>query len=73
MGKILEYNDLGGPPNVNDLLFIGDYNESSTNPTTKHVSITNLNKKYQIWAADGGGLKITDDGGNYGLFIKHGS
>jgi hypothetical protein len=72
MGKILEYNDLGGPPNVNDLLFIGDYNESSTNPTTKHVSITNLNKKYQIWAADGGGLKITDDGGNYGLFIKDG-
>ena len=72
MGKILEYNDLGGPPNVNDLLFIGDYNESSTNPTTKHVSITNLNKKYQIWAADGDGLKITDDGGNYGVFIRDG-
>ncbi len=72
MGKILEYNDLGGPPAGADLLFIGDYSASATNPTTKHVSITNLNKKYQIWAADGGGLKITDDGGNYGLFIKDG-
>lgn len=72
MGKILEYSDLGGPPAGADLLFIGDYSASATNPTTKHVSITNLNKKYQIWAADGNGLKITDDGGNYGVYIDDG-
>ena len=72
MGKILEYSDLGGPPAGADLLFIGDYSASATNPTTKHVSITNLNKKYQIWAADGTGLKVTDDGGTYGLHLHDG-
>jgi hypothetical protein len=72
MGKILQYPDLGAPPAITDLLFIGDYSGAPLNPVTKHVSINNLNKKYQIWAADGTGLKVTDDGGTYGLHLHDG-
>ena len=72
MGKILQYPDLGAPPAITDLLFIGDYSDAPLNPVTKHVSINNLNKKYQIWAADGTGLKVTDDGGTYGLHLHDG-
>ena len=70
MGKILEYPNLGGAPAQDDLLFLGDYSADNANPVTKHVLISDLNKKYQIWAADNNGLKITDDSGAYGLFVK---
>ena len=72
MGKILEYGNLGAPPADNDLLFMGDYSLNPSNPTTKRLAISDLNKKRNVDAADGNGLKLRDDGGNYGLFIKDG-
>ena len=72
MGKILEYGNLGGPPADNDLLFMGDYSLDASNPTTKRLAISDLNKKRNVDAADGNGLMLRDDGGNYGIFIKDG-
>ena len=72
MGKILEYSNLGAPPADNDLLFMGDYSASASNPTTMRLTIADLNKKRNVDAADGNGLMLRDDGGNYGLFIKDG-
>ena len=72
MGKILEYGNLGAPPADNDLLFMGDYSLNPSNPTTKRLAISDLNKKRNVDAADGNGLMLRDDGGNYGLFIKDG-
>ena len=70
MGKILEYSSLGAAPAEDDLLFMGDYSADNANPVTKRLLISDLNKKYQVWAATNAGLKLTDDGGNYGIFIK---
>lgn len=72
MGKILEYGNLGAPPADNDLLFMGDYSLDASNPTTKRLAISDLNKKRNVDAADGNGLMLRDDGGNYGIFIKDG-
>jgi hypothetical protein len=72
MGKILEYSNYGSYPREDDLIFFCDYNDDNANPTTKKLLISDLNKKLQIWAATGAGLKLTDDGGNYGVFIKDG-
>ena len=72
MGKILEYSNLGAPPADNDLLFMGDYSANASNPTTMRLTIADLNKKRNVDAADGNGLMLRDDGGNYGLFIKDG-
>ena len=72
MGKILEYGNLGGPPADNDLLFMGDYSLDASNPTTKRLAISDLNKKRNVDAADGEGLKLRDDGGNYGVYIDDG-
>jgi hypothetical protein len=70
MGKILEYSNYGSYPREDDLIFFCDYNDDNANPTTKKLLISDLNKKLQIWAATSAGLKLTDDGGNYGIFIK---
>jgi len=72
MGKILEYSNLGAPPADNDLLFMGDYSDDTGNPTTMRLAISDLNKKRNVDAADGNGLMLRDDGGNYGIFIKDG-
>ena len=72
MGKILEYNNLGAPPADDDLLFLGDYSASASNPTTARLTIADLNKKRNVDAADANGLMLRDDGGNYGIFIKDG-
>lgn len=72
MGKILEYTSLGAAPADDDLLFLGDYSANASNPTTKRLLISDLNKKRNVDAADGNGLKLRDDGGNYGVFIADG-
>lgn len=72
MGKILTYSSLGAAPADDDLLFLGDYSEDNANPTTKRLLISDLNKKRNVDAADGNGLKLRDDGGNYGVFIVDG-
>ena len=72
MGKILEYNNLGAPPADDDLLFLGDYSASASNPTTMRLTIADLNKKRNVDAADANGLMLRDDAGNYGIFIKDG-
>ena len=72
MGKILEYSNLGAPPADNDLLFMGDYSADAANPTTMRLTIGDLNKKRNVDAADGDGLKLRDDGGNYGVYIDDG-
>ena len=72
MGKILEYSNLGGPPADNDLLFMGDYSDDTGNPTTMRLAISDLNKKRNVDAADSNGLKLRDDSGTYGIFIKDG-
>ena len=72
MGKILEYSNLGAPPADNDLLFMGDYSDDTGNPTTMRLAISDLNKKRNVDAADGDGLKLRDDGGNYGVYIDDG-
>jgi len=72
MGKILEYTSLGAAPADDDLLFLGNYSANASNPTTKRLLISDLNKKRNVDAADGNGLKLRDDGGNYGVFIVDG-
>ena len=72
MGKILEYSSLGAPPADDDLLFLGDYSVDNANPATKRLLISDLNKKRNVDAADANGLKLRDDGGNYGVFIVDG-
>lgn len=72
MGKILEYGNLGAPPADNDLLFMGDYSLNPSNPTTKRLAISDLNKKRNVDAADGDGLKLRDDSGTYGIYIDDG-
>jgi hypothetical protein len=69
MGQITSYTPISAPINVSSMLFIADAGASNQ---IKSTTLTNLNKVPQIWAADGNGLKLTDDGGNYGLFIKDG-
>ena len=51
MGKILEYNNLGAPPADTDLVFMGDYSEDASNPTTKRLTIGDLNKKRNVYHA----------------------
>jgi len=72
MGKILEYPNLGAAPADNDLLFMGDYSADNSNPATKRLAISDLNKKRNVDAADGNGLKLRDDGSNYGILIHDG-
>jgi len=72
MGKILEYSNLGAPPADNDLLFMGDYSANASNPTTMRLTIADLNKKRNVDAADGDGLKLRDDSGTYGIYIDDG-
>jgi len=72
MGRILYYNNLGAAPADDDLLFLGDYSANPSNPTTKRLLISDLNKKRNVDAADGNGLKLRDDAQNIGLFIKDG-
>lgn len=72
MGRILEYNSLGAAPADDDLLFLGDYSADNANPATKRLLISDLNKKRNVDAADGNGLKLRDDAQNIGLFIKDG-
>ena len=72
MGKILDYNNLGAAPADNDLLFMGDYSADASNPTTMRLTISDLNKKRNVDAADSNGLKLRDDSGTYGIFIKDG-
>lgn len=72
MGKILEYPNLGAAPEDNDLLFMGDYDVDNNNPATKRLAISDLNKKRNVDAADGNGLKLRDQGSNYGILIHDG-
>ena len=72
MGKILEYPNLGAAPADNDLLFMGDYDVDNNNPATKRLAISDLNKKRNVDAADGNGLKLRDQGSNYGILIHDG-
>ena len=72
MGKILEYTDLSNPPADADLLFMGDYSANASNPTTMRLKISDLNRKRNVDAADASGLKLRDDSGTYGIFIKDG-
>ena len=72
MGKILEYSNLGAAPADDDLLFMGDYSADNANPTTMRLTILDLNKKRNVDAADSNGLKLRDDSGTYGIFIKDG-
>lgn len=72
MGKILEYGNLGAPPADNDLLFMGDYSLDASNPTTKRLAISDLNKKRNVDAADANGLVLRDDSSTYGIKIHDG-
>lgn len=72
MGKILDYNDYGSYPRENDLIFFCDFNNDNANPTTRKLSIGDLNRKTRVRAATTDGLKLTDASDNYGLFIKDG-
>jgi hypothetical protein len=72
MGKILEYSNLGAAPADDDLLFMGDYSADNANPTTMRLTILDLNRKRNVDAADSNGLKLRDDSGTYGIFIKDG-
>lgn len=72
MGKILEYGNLGAPPADNDLLFMGDYSLDASNPTTKRLAISDLNKKRNVDAADATGLVLRDDSSTYGIKIHDG-
>ena len=72
MGKILEYNNLGAPPADTDLVFMGDYSEDASNPTTKRLTIGDLNKKRNVDAADANGLVLRDDSSTYGIKIHDG-
>ena len=71
MGQITSYTPISAPINVASMLFIADAGASNQ---IKSTTVTNLSKVPQIWAADGNGLKLTDDDstGNYGVFIKDG-
>jgi len=71
MGQITSYTPISAPINVASMIFIADAGASNQ---IKSTTVTNLSKVPQIWAADGNGLKLTDDDstGNYGVFIKDG-
>lgn len=72
MGKILSYGNLGAPAANGDVLFIGDISTSATNPEMKFIVTNDLFKRSSIWAADGNGLNLYDDGSTLGVFIKDG-
>lgn len=72
MGKILSYGNLGAPAANGDVLFIGDISTSATNPEIKFIVTNDLFKRSSIWAADGNGLNLYDDGSTLGVFIKDG-
>jgi hypothetical protein len=71
MGQITSYSAISTPVNANSLLFIADY-DGTPQYEMKKITFGDLNKKAQIWADSSSGLKLTDDGGNYGIFIKDG-
>lgn len=71
MGKILSYPELTLGA-AGDPLFIGDISTSASNPEIKYITTDNLFKRTSIWAADGNGLSLYDDGSNLGVFIKDG-
>jgi len=71
MGKINEYSAMGGAPESNDLLFIGDTNGSPAYQI-KSITIANLNKTDTIKAATSAGLTITDDGSTHGIEVHDG-
>jgi len=72
MGKILSYGNLGAPAAAGDVLFIGDISTSASNPEIKFVITNDLFRRSNIWAADGNGLSLYDDGSTLGVFIKDG-
>lgn len=72
MGKILSYGNLGAPAAAGDVLFIGDISTSASNPEIKFIVTNDLFKRSSIWAADGNGLNLYDDGSTLGVFIKDG-
>jgi len=68
MGKINEYGSITLPA-AGDLLFIGD---STSSNQINNITVANLHKVAQVQAAGVAGLKLIDDGGLYGIFIKDG-
>lgn len=72
MGKIFDYASIGIPAG-DDPLFIADYSTDNSNPEIKYVTTDNLFKRTNIWAADGNGLSLKDDGGNLSIFIDDGA
>ena len=68
MGKINEYGSITTPAAA-DLLFIGD---STSSNQINNITVANLHKVAQVEAVGTAGLKLLDDGGNYGIFIENG-
>ena len=68
MGKINEYGSITTPA-AGDLLFIGD---ASSSNQINNITVANLHKVAQVEAVGTAGLKLLDDGGNYGIFIENG-
>lgn len=69
MPKILEYNSLTVSAG-DDLLFIGDYSNTNSNPTINNITTDNLFKRATIRAASSSGLSIYDDSSNLSIFVS---
>lgn len=72
MGKILEYNNFNAAPADDDLLFFSDANDTTSNPKTYRLKISDLNKKRNVDAATSDGLLLRDDSSTFGIKIHDG-
>ncbi len=72
MGKILEYNNFNAAPADDDLLFFSDANDTTSNPKTYRLKISDLNKKRNVDAATSAGLLLRDDSSTFGIKIHDG-
>ena len=72
MGKILEYNNFNAAPADDDLLFFSDASDTTSNPKTYRLKISDLNKKRNVDAATPAGLLLRDDSSTFGIKIHDG-
>jgi hypothetical protein len=72
MGKILEYNNFNAAPADDDLLFFSDASDTTSNPKTYRLKISDLNKKRNVDAATSAGLLLRDDSSTFGIKIHDG-
>lgn len=71
MPKILEYTALTDIAN-DDLLFIGDYSNTNSNPTIHRVTTNSLFTRDNIKAKGSSGLSFYDCNSSLSLFLKEG-